>query len=541
MSLELELNGMRFVPLPGVKYRTDYLARAEEHESGRADEREVWRKILQSDTWAIVYFLFQMENANHPFVVNACREVDEGPQTRTLDIWAREHFKSTIFTKAQPIKRILNNPNERICIFGYSRALALMFLRSVKFTFETSDWLKWLFPEIFYQRPEKEAPTWGEETGIVVKRKGNPNEATLEAWGLVEGMPTGRHFTGRIYDDIETPDLVHTPEMSEKVKEQFDMSENVGAEGGWETIVGTFYSHNGPLCYIRDKRDPDGRSIYYTRVKPATDDGTAKGNPVLLSMERLTKLRTNLKTFYSQQLCDPTPRGEEKLKWDHVKRVTPAQLPEQLYKFMVVDPAGERRADKRSGDAWSILVFGVEPIRDLEIGAANVYLLDGTIAEMSESDALREVVSIFCRNGRILRLGVEKVAMMTAEIHIANALRARGRYVSEEAGTLVALRPGGRNKKDRILQNVMWPLDNGKFHICSTTPPAVVDRLKSEFEKFPVWHDDGLDTCAYLYDMIRDYRFASLFVPQPKKEVKRDAWDDAFNDDDEEIRGWLTA
>jgi hypothetical protein len=50
-----------------------------------------------------------------------------------------------------------------------------------------------LFPDVLWADPQKQSAKWAEDDGIIVKRKTNPSAATVEAWGLVDGQPTGKH------------------------------------------------------------------------------------------------------------------------------------------------------------------------------------------------------------------------------------------------------------------------------------------------------------------------------------------------------------
>jgi hypothetical protein len=70
--------------------------------------------------------------------------------------------------------------------------------------FEVNERLKALYSDVLWANPEKEAPRWSLDGGLVVKRRSNPKEQTFEAHGLVKGMPTGSHFKLRIYDDVVT-------------------------------------------------------------------------------------------------------------------------------------------------------------------------------------------------------------------------------------------------------------------------------------------------------------------------------------------------
>jgi hypothetical protein len=80
-------------------------------------------------------------------------------------------------------------------------------------------------------------------------------------------------------------------------------------------------------------------------------------------------------------------------------------------------------------------------------------------------------------------------------------------------------------KQARIVENLSWPLVNGKLWISTAIPSAYRERLKLEMSKFPYWHDDGLDALSYIYDMLKDVR---LSVPMgddgSKLNVRREFW-----------------
>jgi hypothetical protein len=536
---EIELNGIKWSRIPGVRHKVNYyevfetIMNPPEGVDEGAWEREQYRHLFLNDLWALVYFGLRVPVAYHKFWIQACWEVQDGPRTNTLDIWAREHGKSTIITVADSIHRLLRDPNERIALFSYSKPAAQRFVRQIKWVLEDSAILKACFPDIFYENPAKESPKWSEEVGLVIKRSTAAAEPSISGHGLLEGMPTGSHFSRRLYDDIEVHDFVNNPDVITKLKESFDMSQNLGTVDGTHGVTGTPYHHFGLLQALREKKLDDGTPVYHLRLKPATVDGAPNGESVYLPEKKLAELRTNKQFFYSQQLLDPTPRGEEKLNSAYLKEVMPSQIPKNLFKFMVIDPAGYRK--DRTGDSWGILVCGVEPFRD-DLGASNIYILDAVIEPLAEAEAMDIVTKVYLRNGRILRLGVEKVSMQSMEIHVANALRAKGRSVTVEGGSLVILRPGGRSKEERILSNLQWPLNNGKLHISSSIPKAYIERLRLEMSKFPYWHDDGLDALAYLFDVFRDYRFGAR---PPDSEPAKPRIPAYVRDRDQTSDGWI--
>ncbi len=516
--MTITINGMEFAPRPDCRYRFDYEKVAAWAKAGvwgdgaKCDEVSVYRQFILSDLWFLLYFGMGYKTAHHPFVVGACREIETGPQDYTLDIFAREHFKSSIITKAETIQFLLKNPEKSTGIFSYVKPLAKKFLFEIKETFNTNRFLKTCFPDVIWENCEKEAPLWALDEGIILKRKTNMAEPSVSAWGLTEGMPVGMHFDRRVYDDISTEDMSKSIDMMEAVKTKFDSSQNIGKEGGHHRVVGTYYHHSDPLVYIREKKGLDGKPKYFHRLKPATHDGTATGRPVLLSQKRLDDLKGD-RTFNFQQLCNPTPDSDMKLRFAFMNRIEPQFIPRDLFRLLLVDQAGDDPSNKSSdGDSWAVAVVGVEPVTDA-IGQSRVFIEDLWIQPAGESEAIEQIVRMYIGGGIIERLCVEKVGISTTHLHIAQALKARGRHVEfEDYGMGVLLRPAGRNKKKFIEGALAWPLNNGKLFYSSSVPAPYIERLKMEMENFPLWHDDGLNVLAYVYDVLKD--FQGQFRPQ---------------------------
>ena len=167
----ITINSQEFVARDDCKYFKDYGKIPDSISKGLYPEWDLYRTLCMDDLWFLIYFGMGVKIANHPFWVEACKEVQKGPKTCTLDMWAREHGKSTIITKAETIQDIFNNPEERVCIFSYTRPIAIGFVRSIKQILEESEFLKWLFPDILYKDPKVESPKWTEDS-LLVRRKG---------------------------------------------------------------------------------------------------------------------------------------------------------------------------------------------------------------------------------------------------------------------------------------------------------------------------------------------------------------------------------
>ena len=240
------------------------------------------RALCLWDRYFLLVQIFGRKDLLHPWLYARCREAEADPDGH-LDLWARAHYKSTIITYAGAIQEILKDPDLTIGLFSHTSPIAKAFLKQIKLELERNDKLKDLFPHILWKNPQAEAPSWSVDAGIVVKRKANKKEATVEAHGLVDGQPTSKHFDLLIYDDVVVAASVSTPEQVAKTTEAYQLSDNLGTEHVRKWMVGTRWS-------FADSYDAIIKTgAVNVRMYPATHDGTMTGKPVLLSPEVLAR------------------------------------------------------------------------------------------------------------------------------------------------------------------------------------------------------------------------------------------------------------
>lgn len=300
---------------------------------------------MRTDLYYLMRYGLGRPDFEHPWLFARCREVEEAPNGH-LDLWSREHRKSSLITFGLTIQDILSSHGEdplpkwngrevTVGIFSHTRPAAKYFLRQIKYELETNRLLQGLFPDILYDAPHKESPKWSEDSGIIVRRKTNPQEATVEAWGLVDSQPTGKHFYIRVYDDVVTEDSVTTSDQIEKTTSRWELSINLGVENGIERYVGTRYDDGDTYGEMLK------RGVVIPRIHPATIDGTSTGKSVLFSEEELDKRRRNMGpyNFSCQMLLDPIPSEDAYYRRAWIEGAFYDEIPPGLRYFMASDYA----------------------------------------------------------------------------------------------------------------------------------------------------------------------------------------------------------
>lgn len=331
-------------------------------EKDRGVDGKAW--LGRNDRYYLLTRLLHRFDAVDPWLYARCREVEQDPDGY-LDLWAREHYKSTIITFAGTIQEIARDPEITIGVFSLNKPTARKFLRQVKLELESNRDLQAVYPDVFWADPARQSSRWSEADGIVVRRNSNPKEATVEAHGLVDGQPTGAHFALRIYDDVVTLENVTTPEQVEKTTNAWEISDNLGARGpdgkkrAWH--VGTRYSFADTYQNIID------RGALKLRIYPATDNGLPDGNPVFLSRAAWAdlKLRQGPATIACQQLMNPAAGNEAMFRKEWLSFID--IRPSTLNVYIMVDPAHSK---KKGSDNTAMAVVGID-------AGGNKYLLDG--------------------------------------------------------------------------------------------------------------------------------------------------------------------
>ena len=463
--------------------------------AGELDERagtpglrvqEVLRELCKRDLFYLLVYVCGRKDLDSDFHFARCREVMED-NDGVLDLWARGHGKSSIITFGKTIQDILNDPEVTCSIFSHTKPIARAFLRQIKYELETNERLKALFPDVLYSDPKKESPRWSEEKGIVVKRKSNPKEATLEAHGLVDGQPTSRHFGLMVYDDVVTLESVSTPEMIEKVTDAWRLSLNLAAEESIQRYIGTRYH----FADTYDKMMKQGS--VRPRIYPATVDGTIDGEPVWMTREQLRKKLRDMGSFVfsAQMLQNPLAGGDRSFKDEWLEYYSDVDA-SQMNIYIVVDPANSKKKDSDYTVMW---VIGLGSDK-------NYYLLDGVRDRLNLAERSRKLFELH-RQWKPIRVGYEQYALMSDVFYIKEKM-------VDESYRFSIIELGGRTSKSDRIEGLVPLFENHRiwlperlYYVDSTgmRVDLVKAFLEEEYRCWPVpHHDDMLDCMARIKD-----------------------------------------
>src|SRR5258705_11797676 len=117
------------------------------------------RWLGRNDRFFLLTTLLHRKDALHPWLYERCREVEQAPDGH-LDLWAREHYKSTIITFTGIIQEVICDPDITVCIFSHTKDIARAFLEQIKTELENNEELKTVYNDVLYWNPRSEAQKW---------------------------------------------------------------------------------------------------------------------------------------------------------------------------------------------------------------------------------------------------------------------------------------------------------------------------------------------------------------------------------------------
>ena len=447
------------------------------------------RTLAKTDLFFLLWYICGRHDMWKPWILDRCREVQADPDGH-LDLWSREHYKSTIITYGKTIQDLLIDSNRTIGIFSHNRPIAKAFLRQIKREFESNTLLKQAFPDVLWKNPQQDAPKWSEDEGIILKRSSNPKEASVEAWGLVDGQPVSKHFWGLVYDDVVVQGSVTTPEMLQKTVEAVELSYSLGSDDGVRRAVGTRYHFNDAYRTMMD------RGSFQPRIRLATSDGTMTGELAIWSRDTLNRKRTDMGpyTFACQILQNPVADNVMgfKREWMHHYDEEPHEIREGLNVYLLVDAASSKRKGSDYTVMWTVGLGGDQ----------NAYILDIVRDRLNLTERAEKIMDLH-RKWKPNAVRYESYGMQGDIEHIQHVQKTqRYRFNIDVVG-------GQTPKNDRIRRLMPW-FENGRFYFPKTLfyrdyegigRDMVNIFIEDEFVAFPVSvHDDMLDSLARLLE-----------------------------------------
>ncbi len=423
------------------------------------------RALCLGDRYYLLIKVLRRIDQWHPWTYDRCREV-EGAPDGFCDIWAREHGKSSLITFAGTIQEILKDPEITIGVFSHTKPIAKGFLGQIQRELESNEILKAVFPDVLFQNPSKESPSWSLDGGLTVKRSGNPKESTVEAHGLVDGQPTSKHFKLMIYDDVVTRESVNTPEQITKTTEAWELSDNLGTMGGRKWIIGTRYHYADTYAEIIK------RGAARARIYPATHDGTMGGRPVLFTQaEWERRIRDQGEATVACQLLANPLAGHQRM-FDVNDLQTYEVRPLTLMGYLLIDPA---RSVKKESANTAMVVLGLD-------AAGNKYLLDGVDHKMDLMDRWKWMRDLWetwrSAPGMMgLHVGYERYGAIADLDYFKE--RQRIEKISFEISELEWPRDGQRSKEDRV-QRLVPDIRGHRFYLPYPTNDDRLTRVQRD-------------------------------------------------------------
>lgn len=413
-----------------------------------------------------------------------CKFID-GPETRKLALAPRDHLKTSVWTIANTLVRIVRNPNIRILLGNETATNASHFLRRIQAVFERNHVFRWLFPELipdFNARGTK----WS-ETEMCVNRTEDYPEATVEAIG-VGGAVVSRHYNLIKLDDLVGKEASESEQVMNKTIDWYIYVEsllddpvrseiqNYGTRWGYHDLHSWARDHEeGAVMFFRSCYIEDGSPWWPERFPP----------------EALQRLRRKLGSFkfscqYLNEPKDPDTNSFD-VRWLKFFELSGYKCRfdgsdsvdwRGMHRTLRLDPAISD--DDQACDS-AIVVDGVDKFN-------RKFLLHTWNGHVQPNEMLEKVFEL-ADTWTVDAIGVESVAFQ-------KILKFLFEQHMQKLGVdypIVELRPDTKKSKKARIRGIQPVFERGEVYVQKTQ-----DAFIQQYEEFPTGRlIDVLDAFAY--------------------------------------------
>lgn len=326
-----------------------------------------------------------------PIVIRMAR-VMESLGNKTLLIGGRGLVKSTLHV-GDVIRQILIDPQVKILCIASTKDLATRTVGKIMVEIDQNQFLRSLFPEIFWDNGRRDAKRAGVQwtsQSLTVKRHGGHKEGTVDAAGCLDGLPIGVHYHQIRGDDMEEPKnvtenvlpkllavLEHIPPLTTghgavwNTIGTFHHARGLHAEGlpeaGWNTIqIPSVDTSEVPKGFLEIPFGNSTRKVWWNEIggTPIYDTGEFLADKLLTMKAR---------SYASQYLCKKPNEIEKKLdekliNWYYIDTKVAGhymafQMSSDVLKgcenVLLVDPAHNKSGGAKVADQTCMLVVGL--------------------------------------------------------------------------------------------------------------------------------------------------------------------------------------
>jgi hypothetical protein len=197
--------------------------------------------------------------------------------------------------------------------------------------------------------------------------------------------------------------------MIPKTTAAWELSLNLGTEGGYERYIGTRYALFDTYSVMIARGIP-------ARIYPCTTDGSENWDKSVLRTPEFLADKRRLQgpyTFGAQMLLNPRADTAQGFRSEWL-RYWPNENTEGLNLYLLVDPASGKKAKQRKNDFTTMLVIGIG-------GDNNYYLIDGVRDRLNLAERAKWLFKLH-RRWRPRSVGYEEYGLQADIEHMQHVM-----------------------------------------------------------------------------------------------------------------------